>query len=412
MGALQSIAIVPRNPPTVPILKPPTRLAYSPPHPPMLWLTLLPSLSLLIWIYLLGFRGQFWRTEPCLESVTPSHRLELEDNAPRVSVVIPARNEADMVPQTLRSLLTQDYPGEISVILVDDHSTDGTATVAQTTAQQVESATSHQPPRTLTILAAQPLPSGWTGKLWALEQGTQYALAQTPLPDYILLTDADIYHDAQNLKRLVQQARSHHLDLASIMVRLRCDSFWEQVLIPAFVFFFQKLYPFRWVNRPTHPTAAAAGGCILLRPSALQRIGGIGSIRDALIDDCALAHTIKRKREEGRGKTEEGAVFNASTSPISRALAFFPRSSLLSPRSSLLSPPSCENPIWLGLSTHTRSLRPYPTLKSIWDMVARTAYTQLHYSPWLLLGTLVGMTVVYMVPVILCLPTLLMQQWW
>ncbi|NER00662.1 MAG: glycosyltransferase [Cyanothece sp. SIO2G6] len=350
----------------------------------MLWLTLLPTLSLLIWIYLLGFRGQFWRTEPCLESAATPADFGTVAQAPSVCVVIPARNEAELLPQTLRSLLTQDYPGPLSVVLVDDHSTDGTATIAQATAQQVlQSASADQPSRTLTVLAAQPLPPGWTGKLWALEQGTQCALSQSPTPDYILLTDADIHHDSQNLGRLVQQGRSLNLDLVSVIVRLRCDSFWEKVLIPAFVFFFQKLYPFRWVNIPAHPTAAAAGGCILLRPTALQRIGGIRSIRDALIDDCTLAHTIKHSSPQSLGKNEERRMKNEGRA----------------------------NPIWLGLSTHTRSLRPYPTLQSIWDMVARTAYTQLHYSPWLLLGTIIGMTVVYMVPVIMLIPTLWMQQW-
>ncbi|MGK7890046.1 MAG: glycosyltransferase [Leptolyngbyaceae cyanobacterium] len=388
----QLIAIVPRNPP----------LTHSLTHP-MPWLTFSPLLSLFIWIYLLGLRGQFWRTEPCLESVPLPEMTGRDPEAPSVCVVIPARNEAELLPQTLRSILTQNYPGPLSVILVDDHSTDDTATIAQAIAQQVDqSASPDQSPRTLTILTAQPLPPGWTGKLWALEQGTQSALNQSPVPDYILLTDADIDHDPQNLRRLVQQARSLNLDLASIMVRLRCESLWEQVLIPAFVFFFQKLYPFRWVNIPSHPTAAAAGGCILLRPSALKRIGGIRSIRDALIDDCTLAHTIKRKSAKRRTKNEE---FPDSTPQRPNAPTPFPRSSILSP-------PSFGNPIWLGLSTHTRSLRPYPTLQSIWDMVARTAYTQLHYSPWLLLGTVVGMSMVYLVPVITLIPAFLAQQWW
>ncbi|NET08996.1 MAG: glycosyl transferase family 2 [Merismopedia sp. SIO2A8] len=328
----------------------------------------------------------------------------------------------------MRSLLTQHYPGELSIILVDDHSTDGTATVAQQVAQQVSQYLSQETfqeivqeagqPETpqpeipqpvpqeraqqvshessqhviqenvpLTVLKAKPLPSGWTGKLWALEQGTQKAMAQTPCPDYILLTDADIDHDTLNLQRLVTKARSLNLDLASVMVRLRCESVWEQSLIPAFVFFFQKLYPFRWVNIPHHPTAAAAGGCILIRPTALKRIGGISAIRDALIDDCTLAHVVKW------GKQKEP-------------------SNIQNPKSKIQHPNTPPYPIWLGLSTHTRSLRPYPSLKSIWDMVARTAYTQLHYSPLLLVGTLGGMVLVYLIPIIGLPWAILTHQWW
>ncbi|MBD2770897.1 glycosyltransferase [Iningainema tapete] len=313
-------------------------------------------LSLTIWVGLLLFWGRFWLADQQLEET----ETKLEE-FPAVCAVIPARNEADLLPITMRSLLLQDYPGSFSVLLVDDHSTDGTAQVALNTAQTLKK------DQQLHILTAQPLPSGWTGKLWAINQGihavetrhvetrhveTRHVASLQQTPEYFLLTDADIEHDVGNLRRLVAKAVQDDLDLVSVMVRLRCESFWEKLLIPAFVFFFQKLYPFPWVNNPNNKTAAAAGGCILIRREALTRIGGIQVVRQALIDDCALAEAVKKSK--GR--------------------------------------------IWLGLSSLTRSLRPYPSLGTIWDMVARTAYTQLNYSPLLLLGTLFGMTLIYLVP--------------
>ncbi|MEB3356101.1 MAG: glycosyltransferase [Synechococcales bacterium] len=333
-------------------------------------IAILPVLSALIWVYLLGFRGQFWRATPHLEAAA----VPVPSPTRSVCVVIPARNEADVLPMTVRSLLTQEYAGAIAIILVDDHSTDGTATVAQETAQAVNAQRSE--PRSLEVLMAQPLPAGWTGKLWALEQGTQRALGRSPRPDYLLLSDADIAHDAHNLARLVAKADADQLHLASIMVRLRTDSFWEKLLIPAFVFFFQKLYPFRWVNDPQNPTAGAAGGCLLLRPDALERIGGIATIRHALIDDCALAQAIKHSPS-----TKNPPPTIPSPHP---------------PTHPTTPPP--HHPIHLSLSSQTHSLRPYPDLKTIWDMVARTAYTQLGYSPLLLLGTILAMTLVYLVP--------------
>jgi hopene-associated glycosyltransferase HpnB len=318
--------------------------------------------SFIIWLYLLLFRGQFWRTDQHLEAEdftteskgNPSGSGDRATEAPSVCVVIPARNEVDVLPTTLRSLFNQDYQGPLDVLVVDDHSTDGTAEAAKTTVDALNQGPHFQ------FYSAQPLPPGWTGKLWALEQGTQQAMGRSPRPEYILLSDADIEHDPQNVSRLVAKAEHQSLDLASVMVRLRCQSLAEQWLIPAFVFFFQKLYPFRWVNCSTRRTAAAAGGCVLLKASALQRIGGIASLRDALIDDCTLAQRVKWG------------------DPPS-------------------TPSTTEHPIWLGLSSRTRSLRPYPTLSTIWEMVARTAYTQLNYSPLLLVGTLIGMGVVYLV---------------
>ncbi len=312
-------------------------------------------LSLVIWIFLLLFWGQFWRVNHQLEA---NKDKDIDNNIlPTVCVIIPARNEADVIPVSLRSLLLQDYPGNFTIFLVDDQSSDGTANVAQQVAYALDKTPQLQ------IVTSTSLPPGWTGKLWAMEQGLQ--TASTLTPDYFLLTDADIEHDPSNLRRLVAKAEAQKLDLVSIMVRLRCQSFWEQLLIPAFVFFFQKLYPFSWVNNPKKATAAAAGGCILIHSEALNRIGGLQIIRQALIDDCSLAKAVK----------------------------------------------STNGKIWLGLSTLTYSLRPYDSLKTIWDMVARSAYTQLNYSPFLLIGSLLGMTLVYLLPPIAIIFGLVLGNW-
>ncbi|MEH2141090.1 glycosyltransferase [Nostoc sp.] len=311
-------------------------------------------LSLTIWLGLLCFWGQFWRTDQQLE-VETLYTTSLQ-SLPIVCAVVPARNEAELLPTTLRSLLLQDYPGSLKVFLVDDRSTDGTANFAEGVAHTLGK------PEQLHIISGVSLPPGWSGKLWAVEQGINSASLFAP--DYFLLTDADIEHDPGNLRRLVTKAVQEDLDLVSVMVRLRCESFWEKLLIPAFVFFFQKLYPFRWVNNPNNPTAAAAGGSVLIAREALERIGGIQVIRQALIDDCALANAVK----------QIGRQSNSSF------------------------PPASPGRIWLGLSTLTQSLRPYNSLATIWDMVARSAYTQLNYSPLLLVGTLVGMPLIYLVP--------------
>lgn len=312
-------------------------------------------LSLVIWLFLILFWGQFWRVNHQLEA---NQDKDIDNNTlPTVCVIIPARNEADVIPVSLRSLLLQDYPGNFTIFLVDDQSSDGTANVAQEVAHNLDKT------QQLQIVTSTSLPPGWTGKLWAMEQGLQ--TASTLTPDYFLLTDADIEHDPSNLHRLVAKAEAQKLDLVSIMVRLRCQSFWEQLLIPAFVFFFQKLYPFSWVNNPKKANAAAAGGCILIHSEALNRIGGLQIIRQALIDDCSLAKAVK----------------------------------------------STHGKIWLGLSTLTYSLRPYDSLKTIWDMVARSAYTQLNYSPFLLIGSLLGMTLVYLLPPIAIIFGLVLGNW-
>lgn len=289
------------------------------------------------WLHLLTRRGGFWRADQRL----PKAPATL-GHWPPVAVVIPARDEADGIGLAVNSLLAQDYPGEFNVIVVDDGSTDGTAAVAERAAGG---------DRRLTVIAGSALPSGWTGKLWAVHNGVREALRRWPATEFLLLTDADIVHSADNLRRLVGKAETEDRDLVSLMVRLRCRDFWERMLIPPFVFFFQKLYPFPWVNDPGRPEAAAAGGCLLVRTEALVAAGGVAAIRGRLIDDCALAGRIKR-----RGS------------------------------------------IWLGLGEDTVSLRAYPTLRELWAMVARTAYTQLGHSPRNLLATVVGMILLYTVP--------------
>lgn len=312
-----------------------------------IWLSI-SLLSALIWVGLLLFRGQFWRANQVLDS-TPS-TLDLQE-WPSVCAIVPARNEAEVLPQSLRSLLQQTYPGSFKILLVDDQSTDGTGEIAQAIATDLDQQFQLQ------VIQTTPLPPGWSGKLWAMHQGIETVLAEAVQPTYFLLTDADIRHDANSLLSLVTKAESEQRDMVSLMVLLRCQSVWEQLLIPAFVFFFQKLYPFPWVNQPHKQMAAAAGGCILVRRQALSDAGGIAVIRDALIDDCALATAIK------------------------------------------LTPNSQPNrDIWLGLTATTQSLRSYDTLDSIWSMVARTAFTQLNYSAALLLGAVLGMCLVYIIP--------------
>ncbi|MGF6595698.1 hopene-associated glycosyltransferase HpnB [Paraburkholderia sp. GAS448] len=314
----------------------------------MLFLFVLSCLSLLIWCVLLFARGGFWRARPAAPLAVPARSGE-GDAWPAVVAVVPARNEADVIARAVASLLGQDYAGAFHVIVVDDHSTDGTADAARAAALQL------QCPDRLTVLTAKPLPAGWSGKVWAQSQGIG-AVKTLGLPaDYLLLTDADIGHPADAVTQLVVRADEEKRDLVSLMVRLRCDSFWEKGLIPAFVFFFAKLYPFSWVNNPRNKTAAAAGGCMLVRRTALEEAGGIESIRAELIDDCSLAARIKH-RGEGR------------------------------------------HPIRLDVAARSVSLRPYDSWRDIWNMIARTAFTQLHYSGWLLAGTLAGMTIIYLIP--------------
>jgi hopene-associated glycosyltransferase HpnB len=299
------------------------------------------ALSLAIWIYLVLGRGFFWRARPWEADDEP----DAPPTWPRVVAVIPARNEADMIPDTLASVLRQDYPGPFSVVLVDDHSDDGTAQAARAVATLAQSK------HPLTIVAGATLPPGWTGKLWAVRQGVARACEATEPPDYLLLTDADIAYRPNAVRTLVARAQARGLALASLMVELHCESPAEKALVPAFVFFFQMLCPFAWVNDPQRKTAAAAGGCMLVRGDTLARAGGIDAIRSALIDDCALARAVK---------------------PV--------------------------GPISLGVSRLARSHRTYPALADICRMVSRTAYDQLGRSPLLLAASVVGMGLIYVAP--------------
>jgi hopene-associated glycosyltransferase HpnB len=302
----------------------------------------LAGLALAIWLYLLLFRGFFWLVRVPAAVAAPARW-------PSVVAVVPARNEAEVVGDAMASLLAQDYPGRFSVVLVDDHSEDGTAEIARAMAGALGRSAR------LTVIGAQALPAGWTGKLWALSEGVRHVEEGGDPPELLLFTDADIAHHRSNLAELVARLAGEGRDLVSLMVRLRCRSWAERLMIPAFVFFFAMLYPFAWSNDPRKRTAAAAGGCVLLRRGAFDRIGGFAAIRGALIDDCALAKAVKAS--------------GGST--------------------------------WLGLTRQTRSLRPYPRLADIWRMVARTAYAQLRYSPLLLAGTVLGLVITYLVPPVL-----------
>ncbi|GAA3075116.1 glycosyltransferase [Streptomyces olivoverticillatus] len=261
-----------------------------------------------------------------------------------MAVVVPARDEAAVLPSSLPSLLAQDYPGRAEVFLVDDGSTDGTGALARSLARE------HGGLPLTVDSPGEPGP-GWTGKLWAVRHGMALARARTDA-EYLLLTDADIAHAPDSLRELVAAARSADVDLVSQMARLRVASPWERLVIPAFVYFFAQLYPFRWVNRPGARTAAAAGGCVLLRREAAERAGVPDSIRQAVIDDVALARAVKRSG--GR--------------------------------------------IWLGLADRVDSVRPYPGLGELWRMVSRSAYAQLRHQPLLLAGTVAGLAVLYLAP--------------
>ncbi|MGW1770408.1 glycosyltransferase [Streptomyces sp. NPDC002104] len=326
--------------------------------------------SLAVWLWLTLGQGMFWRTDTRLP---PRHAPA---RWPSVAIVVPARDEAEVLPYSLPSLLAQEYPGEAEVILVDDGSTDGTGELAR----RLADAHAGLP---LTVLSPGEPGAGWTGKLWALRHGIAHARSGTrpgrdsapgadpgsapspgpgpgsspgpgagPGPDYLLLTDADIAHAPDSLRELVAAATSADLDLVSQMARLRAVSVWERLIVPAFVYFFAQLYPFRWINRPGARTAAAAGGCVLLRTEAAVRAGIPESIRQAVIDDVSLARAVQRSG--GR--------------------------------------------IWLGLAERVDSVRPYTSLTDLWRMVSRSAYAQLRHQPLLLAGTVAGLVLVYLVP--------------
>ncbi|HET9994260.1 MAG TPA: glycosyltransferase [Candidatus Acidoferrum sp.] len=300
--------------------------------------TLVSAIPLAIWIYLVLARGNFWRLHE------GEIKLQPLDRWPRVVAIVPARNEAESISQAVASLARQDYPGDLSIIVVNDHSEDGTAALARQAAE--ESGTTGR----FTIYAAAALAPGWTGKLWALNEGVR--IASTNPPDFFWFTDADIVHAPDTLHRLMLHAEKESLDLASLMVLLQAKTFPERLLIPPFLYFFLMLYPPRWIADSNARTAGAAGGCILLRRQAFESIGGLAAIRSEVIDDCALARAVKRSG----GK------------------------------------------IWMGLTRASISLRSYGSFAEIRDLIARTAFTQLRYSFFLLIGTLLGLFATYLLP--------------
>jgi hopene-associated glycosyltransferase HpnB len=297
-----------------------------------------------IWTYLLLLRGFFWREAP---HVAPDL---VPETWPEVAVVTPARNEADVVGQSMAALLAQDYPGTIHIVLVDDDSTDGTAAAAERAA--TKSKTQHK----LTVVKNATLAPGWTGKLWAVNRGLSEAERLAPDAKYVLLTDADILHERTSLRQLVGRAEQGGYKLVSLMARLKTETLAERALIPAYIFYFQKLYPFAWVSDPANKTGGAAGGCMLVDRATLSEIGGIGAIRSALIDDCALGKAIKAK-----------------------------------------------GPIWLGLADGVASLRGYPHWGDVWMLVARSAFTQLGFSAAMLVVSTAMMLATYVMPLALML---------
>lgn len=309
----------------------------------------------LVWSGLIFCHGRFWQAGPILQPASMTDGPA--DIAPDVTVVVPARDEAASIESALASLLQQDYPGTLRVILVNDRSTDGTGALARTLPD---------PHNRLSVLDGAPPEAGWSGKLWAVAQGVQEAERQTPHGSgYLFLTDADILHAPAHISTLVAKAQTDRLHMVSEMVELQCETLAERALVPAFVFFFTLLYPFAKVNNPKDKTAGAAGGTILLRRDMLRQIGGIQTLKGALIDDCTLASCVKQAG--GR--------------------------------------------LYLGHSCLARSIRPYPSAADIWRMIARTAYVQLNFSPVLLVLTVLAMLVVWVAPIMLALCAHGAAQW-
>jgi hopene-associated glycosyltransferase HpnB len=311
---------------------------------------LLAAASAAIWLYLLLGRGFFWLGKESDYNLLPG-RDGAGDHLPAIIAIVPARDEAEVIARSIGSLLRQDYPGRLSIVLIDDQSSDRTAELARGAARAVGAG------ERLTVLRGSDPPAGWTGKLWAMDRGFLHVQMEPEPPEFVLFTDADIAYEASDaVERLVRGARAQDTVLTSLMVKLRCESLAERVLVPAFIFFFAKLYPFAWVNNPRRRTGAAAGGCMLVRREALEAAGGLAPIRGALIDDCALAKLLQH-----------------------------------------------QGPIWLGLTRRVTSLRPYPEFSDIRRMVARSAYAELRYSPLRLGGTLLGMALTYVAPPLLAI---------
>jgi hopene-associated glycosyltransferase HpnB len=306
----------------------------------------LAGLSLAVWLYLLAFRGGFWRL-----TERESELASLDASKPqglRVTAIVPARDEAQVIDKSLSSLFAQRFDGAFDVLLVDDQSADGTAEAARACAQKLGAADR------LSVLKTAGPESGWTGKLSAMNMGLSHVAARSALPDFLLFCDADIAFAPDVLDRLVTGALARGAVLVSLMARLRCESAAERWFVPAFVYFFQMLYPFPWVNDAKRRTAAAAGGVMLVRPDALIRAGGLEAIRDALIDDCALGALMKK-----------------------------------------------QGPIWLGLAEGVTSLRAYRGFRDIEAMVVRSAFAELRYSYLRLFLAVAGMGVVYLAPPLL-----------
>jgi hopene-associated glycosyltransferase HpnB len=308
-----------------------------------------------IWLYLLAFRGGFWRAvdrDDQGAGAAGSGTAEAPAGVewPAVTAIIPARDEVACIGETVASLLRQDYQGSFDVVVVDDQSGDGTAEAARAAAAALQAA------GRLTVVSGRALPRGWTGKLWAQRQGVEHAETSPHRmpPVYFLFTDADIVYAPDAVTSLVDRAQAGGFVLTSLMAKLRCESFAERMFVPAFIFFFQMLYPFAWANDPRRGTAAAAGGCMLVDRHALRAAGGLEAIRGALIDDCALAKTLKP-----------------------------------------------HGPISIALTERVKSVRTYPAIEDIRRMVSRTAYAQLRYSPLVLAGTILGLALTYLAPVAL-----------
>jgi hopene-associated glycosyltransferase HpnB len=299
----------------------------------------LAAVAVLTWLYLLLARGGFWRVSAQLAQLPVDHDL-----ARTVVAVIPARNEAGVIGDTVTSLLRQDFGGSMHVVVVDDGSTDGTDGAA------VQAAAAIGALAQLSVISGAPLPPGWSGKVWAMSQGA--AAAARLAPDYLLFTDADIHHAPENVAALLTTAEAQSRDLVSFMVKLRQDTFAEKTLIPAFVFFFLLLYPPAWIARADRRIAGAAGGCILMRPAALERIGGLRAIRSQIIDDCALARAVK----------------------------------------------DAGGSIWLGLTRSARSIRSYGSFTEIGRMISRTAFNQLRHSYAMLTATIAALILTYLLP--------------
>jgi hopene-associated glycosyltransferase HpnB len=363
----------------------------------VLALTVLTLLSAAAWLYLVLAHGRFWLADQRLPDgcgdVAPG------GGWPTVVAVVPARDEATMLPLSLPSLLGQDYPGRFRIVLVDDASSDGTADVAKKLASEAcAEREGGVGKRELVIVRSDGPPVGWAGKVAAVNRGVEAIAAEggaDAQPGYWLFTDADITHSADSVRRLVGFAEARGLDLVSLMALLRIETAAERMIVPAFVYSFAQLYPFPRVNRDRSGTAAAAGGCMLVRRSALVEAGGLERIAGARIDDVALGRLIKHSL------IKHSLVKHSLIKHSARGGESERRGGSRADGNGGENGKRGRGRVWLGLTRDVRSVRPYPELQDLWDMIARSAFTQLRYSPMLLVGTLLGLVVTYAVPPIL-----------